>query len=97
MCGIMGSSKSRVFVSIYFPDGITKKRKRRDFTLSFDCSDELYGICKKLGSTGIKELINVHSYKDLVDKAKAEQRSLSNYIKHELKSTIDNEKKNTIS
>jgi hypothetical protein len=97
MCGIMGYSKSRVFISIYFPDGITEKRGRRDFTLSFDYSDELYRICKKLGSTGIKELIHIHSYKDLVEKAKAEHRSLSNYIKHELRSAIDSEKKNTIS
>lgn len=96
MCGII-MSRSRVFISIYFSDGITDKRKRRDFTLSFDRSNELYRICKNLGSTKIKELIHIHSYKDLVEKAKAEQRSLSNYIKHELKTAIDNEKKNTIS
>lgn len=89
-CGII-MSRSRAFISIYFSDGITDERKRRDFTLSFDPSNELYRICKNIGSTKIKELIHIHSYKDLVEKAKAEQRSLSNYIKHELKTAIDNE------
>lgn len=75
---------------------MTEKRRRRDVTLSFDRNDEVYWICKELGPTGIKELINVHYYQDLVEKAKAEQRSLSNFIKHKLKSAIDNDKKNTI-
>ncbi len=96
-CVVLYMSRSRVFISIYFSDGITDKRKRRDFTLSFDPSDKLYGICKNLGSTKIKEFIHIYSYKELVEKAEAEQRSLSNYIKHELKTAIDNEKKNIIS
>ena len=89
-------SSARAFISIYFPDGITSKRKRRDLTVAFNSNDKLYELCKNLSSSNIKELIQIHSYKELVEKATEEERSLSNYIKHRLKVKVQNDKTNTI-
>jgi len=90
-------SKSRVFLSIYFSDGITDRRKKRDLTLSFNDDNELYKVCKALGSAEIKKLIKIDSYGELVNKAEAEGRPLGNFIKHALWNALKNEKKNTIS
>jgi hypothetical protein len=76
--------KERKFISIYFNDGFTINRKKRDLTLAFDSNDPIYHKCKGLGSTKIKEIIGIPSYEDLMLKAKKENRSLNNYIKHKL-------------
>lgn len=79
------NKQSRHFISIYFSDGLANSRKKRDITLAFDAEDPLYSKCKELGSSGIKELVEISSYTELVQKAEAEDRTLSNYIKHRLK------------
>lgn len=60
----------------------------RYLTISFSTDDCLYDICKKLGSSKIKEVIGIRSYRDLVNKAKAEDRALGNYIKYKLKNSL---------
>ena len=80
--------KSRLFVSIYFENGFLEERKRRDLTISFNYKDPLYEKCKGLGSTKIKEIIGIHSYKALIEEAKKEDRNLSNFIKHILKKKL---------
>ena len=85
-------SKSRVFLSIYFSDGITDRRKKKDLTLSFNDDNELYKVCKALGSAEIKKLIKINSYRELVNKAEAEGRPLGNFIKHRLRVHFEDEK-----
>lgn len=80
----MKRNKGRRFISIYFNDGLAGKRKKRDLTLAFASNDPVYYKCKELGSKRIKEIIDIQSYEDLVLKAKTENRSLNNYIKHKL-------------
>ena len=75
-------------MSIYFIDGKYKGRKRRDLTLAFKHDDELYKKCKHLGSSRIKEIIGIVSYKSLLEQAEAEDRTPSNYIKHKLRSSL---------
>ena len=60
----------------------------RYLTISFSTGDCLYDICKKLGSSKIKEVIGIRSYRDLVNKAKVEDRALGNYIKYKLKNSL---------
>jgi len=91
------SNRRRVYISIYFSDALSEKRKKRDITLALDPDDELYSVCRRLGSSGIKELIGVHSYEELVERAKAEDRPLSNYMKHRLRASIEHGEENTSS
>lgn len=79
------SKKDRVYISVYFSDALAGKRKKRDLTLAFDPDDDLYGLCKRLGSSRIKELIGIETYGELVEKARLEDRSLGNYVKHKLR------------
>ena len=81
-------NNNRVFISIYFEDGLTDGRKKRDLTIAFDSKSLLYRKCKDLGSAGIKELIEINSYKELSENAKMADRSLSNYVKHILKKKL---------
>jgi len=78
----------RKFISIYFQNGRTKSRKKRDVTVAFNKDDPLYEKSKKLRSSGIKKLIGVNSYQDLVALAKKEERTVSNFIKYRLKKKI---------
>jgi len=77
--------KKRYFVSVYFHDGKTGNRKKRDVTLSFPSPDEFYLKCKYLGSTGIKKAIGLTSYVELAREAAEEERTISNFIKYRLK------------
>jgi len=79
----------RKYISIYFKDGLSKKRKKRDITISFSKQDLLYEKCKELGSSRIKEIIGIHSYEELSKKAKEESRPISNYIKYRLKKKLN--------
>ncbi len=85
------TKKQRNFISIYFSDGLVHNRKKRDVTLAFGKGDALYNKCKELGSSGIKELVEISSYTELVQKAEADDRTPSNYIKHRLKNSLSNE------
>lgn len=78
----------RKFISVYFKNGKTEDRKKRDITISFSQNDPLYEKCKKMRSSNIKEIIGTNSYKELLIKAKKESRTLSNYIKHKLRKKI---------
>jgi len=78
----------RVYINIYFKNGITEKRTKRDLTIAFYDSEPLYKACKKLSSDQIKSVLNINSYKLLAKKAIKENRSLSNYIKHRLKEKL---------
>ena len=88
---------NRCFVSIYFEDGLVFGRRRRDVTLAFAEKDILYEQCKYLGSSEIKKIIGINSYLELMKRAKQEGRSLSNLIKHRLRTKLVNEKENTFS
>jgi len=80
----------RKFYSIYFPNGNLETRKKRDITISFRSEDPLYEKCKELGSSNIKETIEIRSLKELKIKAKEEQRSLGNLIKTRLRKYFEN-------
>lgn len=77
--------RTRYFVSVYFQDGKTGNRRKRDVTLSFPSPDDFYLKCKHLGSTGIKKAIGLSSYIELAGEAAKEERTISNFIKHRLK------------
>jgi len=79
----------RKFISLYFKNGVTSKRKKRDVTLAFDPNDPLYEKCKRLGSSKIKEIIEVSSYFDLKKKAKEEDRNINNFIKYKLRKKLN--------
>jgi len=81
----MRKKAQRTFISIYFQDGLMNDRKKRDLTIAFDKNSLLYKKCKGLNSDEIKKLLGTNSYIELVDHAKAEDRSLGNYIKKKLK------------
>ena len=86
--------KLRVFISIYFSDSLVNNRKKRDLTIVFDPNDNLYKRCKNLGSSQIKKIIGINSYSDLIKKARAEDRTLGNYIKRKLRGSLIDGKKN---
>ena len=81
----------RHFISVYFQDGLAFERKKRDVTLSFSEEDDLYHQIKSIGSTEIKELLGIYSYTKLVEGAKKESRTLSNYIKYKLRNRLKHE------
>ena len=80
--------KKRDYVSIYFEDGSVNGRKKRDLTIAFDSESSLYLKCKQLGSARVKEIIGIYSYKELAEKAKKADRTLSNLLKHILKKKL---------
>jgi hypothetical protein len=84
----MSSKTSRKFISVYFKDGLSDNRKKRDLTISFNEDDPLYEKCKGFTSDEIKKIIGIKTFKDLVEKASKENRTLGNYIKHKLKQKI---------
>ena len=84
----MNVLKKRAFISIFFKDSISKSRMRGYLTVSFDQDSLLYQKCKKLGAPGIRKLIGIESYRELVDKSKKEGRSLGNYIKFKLQARL---------
>ena len=88
-------TKGRVYISIYFEDAKSHGKKKGDVTLAFNPDDELYNKIKTLGSTEIKRIIKISTYRDLLEAAKKEDRSSGNYIKHKLRVYLQNEKKNT--
>lgn len=96
MCGIM-KNKARYYISVYFQDGLVNERKRRDVTVAFSESDDLYELCKDMGSSEIRRILGVDLYSELVRKAKEEDRSIGNYVKHRLRVVLKDEKENTIS
>jgi hypothetical protein len=80
--------KKRKYISVYFDDTPLDERKKRDVTLAFSPSDFLYEKCKDFGSSEVKKAIAIYSYKDLVEKARAEDRTINNYIKYKLKEKL---------
>jgi hypothetical protein len=80
--------KSREFISIYFADKHDEKQKKRDVTLAFRHDDPLYILCKPLGSTGIKNLLGISSFKELSRKANKDNRSINNFIKNMLRKRL---------
>ena len=85
------NKKHRVYISIYFQDCMEcTHRKKRDLTIAFNANDKLYKICKNLGSSKIKKIIGIETYNELLEKAKKEDRSLNNYIKHKLRVFYEN-------
>lgn len=96
MCGIM-KKRIRHYISVYFEDGLVDQRKKRDVTVSFSENDDLYELCKNLGASEIKRIIGFDSYSELVKRAKEEDRSIGNYIKHKLRVILKDEQKNTSS
>ncbi len=74
----------RVYKSIYFKDGLSGNRKRRDVTVAFSRDGDLYDKCKDMKSSEIKELIGIESYEALQKKAQSEKLKLSSYIKKQL-------------
>ena len=90
---VIMTSNNRKFISIYFEDGHESGRKKRDITISFSEDSSLYKQCQKLGSKQIRELLGVVSLADLKQKSRKDGRSISNYVKHELKNKLKMDKK----
>lgn len=80
--------QKRKYISIYFDDRPLDNLKKRDLTIAFSPSEPLYQLCKDLGSSDIKQIIGISSYEKLVNKAQAENRTLSNYIKNRLREKL---------
>jgi len=81
-------TNNRKFISIYFEDGHKSGRKKRDTTISFNEDSSLYKQCQNLGSKQIKELLGISSLAELKQKSRKDGRSISNYVKHELKNKL---------
>ena len=71
----------RLYISLYFKDIRNFGKVKPYLTVAFDSKSELYEVCKKLGSSGMKKLIQCDTYKCLKDKASKDNRSISNFIK----------------
>ena len=85
MCGIIMKRSNRKYFSIYFEDGLINKRKKRDITIAFRSEDPIYRKCKNLGSSKVKKIIGISSYKELVVNADKECRTPSNFIRYRLR------------
>ena len=81
--------ETRHFISLYFKDGLLTTRKKRDVTLAFGKDDLLYDRCKQLGSSNIKKIIGTDSYKELTQRANKDGRSINNYIKTLLRTSLN--------
>ncbi|MFX0136257.1 MAG: hypothetical protein ACFFDN_21635 [Candidatus Hodarchaeota archaeon] len=79
------SGDNRKYINIYFQDGNAFGREKKDFTIGFSGDDPNYEKYRKLGSPKIKSILGIHSYSELVHKAKEEERPIGNYIKYRLK------------
>lgn len=77
-------TNKRKFISIYFSDNPLVAKKKRDLTLAFEEKSALYKKCKNMGSSEVKNLIGISSYKQLFRNANKDGRSLGNYIKYRL-------------
>lgn len=84
----MKKSQKRLFLSIYFEDGLLDSRKKRDLTIAFKAGDPIYEKCKDMTSADLKALIGVSSYSELVKFSEEENRTLGNYIKHKLRQKL---------
>lgn len=81
--------QKRQFISIYFDDALVGNRKKRDITIAFDIEDPLYSVCKQMGSAGIKKIIGINCYAQLLAEAKKEDRTLGNFVKHTLRRKLN--------
>ena len=90
-----GVTKRRAYVSVYFEDAKSHGRKKGDVTLAFDADDELYDRIRTLGSAQIKGIAGISSYRDLLEAAERDHRSLGNYIKHRLRAHLEHEEEST--
>lgn len=79
---------NRKYISIYFKNGDTNRRKKRDITISFGPGDNLYERCKRMSSSEIRGIIKIETYKELIDKARKEDRTINNYIKSKLRNIV---------
>ena len=77
--------KKRCYINIYYEDGCSAERKKKDITLSFSEGDPIYGICKEMGSGNIRKVSGLSSYKEIRERAKKEGRSISNYVKNTIR------------
>jgi len=71
----------RKVISIYFPkkEGTPAKAQ-----ISLLVSDQLYPILRSLTSEDVRNLLGLHYYEDLEEEAKKHDRSISQYLKHEI-------------
>lgn len=79
---------TRNYISLYFQNGNTNSRKKKDVTIAFSRNDILYHKCKDLGSTEIKNIIGIKTYTELIEKAREEGRTLNNFIKYKLRKML---------
>lgn len=77
-------NSKRGYVSLYFGDSVSSRRKKGYITISFNAQSPLYRKCKNMGASKIKSCLGVKSYKDLKIGARREDRTISNYIRHRL-------------
>lgn len=85
---IMKTNNGRVYKSIYFKDGLSGNRKRRDVTVAFSREGELFEKCKDLKSADVKQIIGIESYEVLCSCARAGSMKLSSYIKKVLEEKL---------
>jgi hypothetical protein len=71
----------RKVMSIYFP---TKEGLPAKAQVSVSVSERLYPTLRSLTSEDVRRLLGIEHYEDLERAAKAQARSISQYIKHEI-------------
>lgn len=86
-------ANQRKVMSIYFPkqEGTPAKAQ-----ISLLVSDQLYPILRSLTSEDVRNLLGLQYYEDLEKEAKKHDRSISQYLKHEIgkRSLTDNSRTN---
>ncbi|MEX0652436.1 MAG: DNA methyltransferase [Candidatus Paceibacterota bacterium] len=84
-------ASDQAFKAIYFPDYKIENPNARGLVLAFGKNDEdVHGAIAPLSSHEVRELLHVHSYKDLEKKAQQENISLNSYCITELKKAVTN-------
>ncbi len=83
-------SSRRGYISLYFGDSVSSRRKKGYVTISFNTQSPLYNKCRNMGAAKIKSYLGIKSYKDLESKARIEDRTISNYIRHRLNKKLVN-------
>lgn len=72
---------ARKVMSFYFP---TKQGTPGKAQIALTISDPLYPVLRSLTSEDLRKLLNVDYYEDLVENAKEQTRSISQYLKYEI-------------
>ena len=78
-------NKKRSYISFYYIDAALSDRKKKYLTIAFETNTKLYKKVRAMGTTKLKRLIGLRSYKEISESAAEDNRTISNYVKHVLK------------